>query len=298
MAREVADLGFEYMELSHGVRITLVPGLLKALEEGVIRVSSCHNFCPLPAGVTRPAPNLYQPSSQDRREIEQWLRNTKRSLDFAAQVGAGVLVCHLGSVGFFWFNPANKLYDYLEGLTDLDLRKDEAFRLVREKALRRLQKRKPRYWETVLRSLQAILEHAKTSGVKLGFENRESFTELPLDADFGSLFAAMPEGAPVGYWHDAGHADLKEKLGLLDHAKHLGELAPRLLGFHLHDVSKEGHDHQPLGTGRVDFDMVSSHWQAQHRLILELSPRLSTEEVLASRQRALELIDRAFAASA
>jgi len=298
MAREVADLGFDHMELSHGVRITLVPGLLKALEEGVIRVSSCHNFCPLPAGITRPAPNLYQPSSQDRREVEQWLRNTKRSLDFCRQVGAGVLVCHLGSVGFFWFNPANKLYDYLEGLDDLDLRKDEAFRLIREKALRRLQKRKPQYWETVLGSLLSILEHAKTSGIRLGFENREAFTELPLDADFGNLFAAMPEGAPVGYWHDAGHADLKEKLGLLDHASHLKALAPRLLGFHLHDVSKDGHDHQALGTGRVDFSMVSSHWQTEHRLILELSPRLSTEEVAESRRRALDLIDRAFATKA
>jgi len=40
MLREMADLGFEYVELSHGISILLVPGILQALEEGVVKVSS------------------------------------------------------------------------------------------------------------------------------------------------------------------------------------------------------------------------------------------------------------------
>ena len=31
MLKEIADLGFEWVELSHGIRITLVPGVLRAV---------------------------------------------------------------------------------------------------------------------------------------------------------------------------------------------------------------------------------------------------------------------------
>ena len=54
MLREIRDLGFEYAELSHGIRISLMPGILEAVEAGEIKISTLHNFCPLPVGVTQP----------------------------------------------------------------------------------------------------------------------------------------------------------------------------------------------------------------------------------------------------
>ena len=102
MLQEMAQLGFQHVELSHGIRITLVPGIMRAVEEGVVSVSSTHNFCPLPTGVGQAAPNLYEPSSLDQREHDQWVRHTKRSIDFAGHLKGRVLVCHLGSVKFSW----------------------------------------------------------------------------------------------------------------------------------------------------------------------------------------------------
>jgi hypothetical protein len=58
MLREIRDLGFEYAELSHGIRVSLVPGIIDAVEAGVIKISTLHNFCPLPMGVSHAAPNL------------------------------------------------------------------------------------------------------------------------------------------------------------------------------------------------------------------------------------------------
>ena len=46
MLREIRELGFEHVELSHGTRISLLPGILEAVDAGEIRVSSLHNFCP------------------------------------------------------------------------------------------------------------------------------------------------------------------------------------------------------------------------------------------------------------
>jgi hypothetical protein len=40
MLREIRDLGFEYAELSHGIRVSLVPGIIDAVEAGVIKIST------------------------------------------------------------------------------------------------------------------------------------------------------------------------------------------------------------------------------------------------------------------
>jgi sugar phosphate isomerase/epimerase len=84
---------------------------------------------------------------------------------------------------------------------------------------------------------------------------------------------------------------------LLEHRALLEKVAPRLFGFHLHDVNAEGDDHQPIGSGRIDFDMVSSFWRGGQRLVLELSPRCSPEDVTISRDRLVALIDRRFSAA-
>ena len=293
MMREIADLGFTHAELSHGIRIVLVPGIIKAVEEGFIKVSSTHNFCPLPTGIVQPAPNLFEPSSSDEREHDQWLRQTKRSIDFAAKVKERVLVVHLGSVKFFWLNPARRLQSYLDAHPDTKVADDPVYAAMREKALTKMRKRMGPFMAQVNASIAEISGYAAGQNVALGFENREKFEELPLDGEFHALLDAVPKPNTAGYWHDTGHAKIKEGLGLLDHRAHLTLMAPRLLGFHLHDVSDAGKDHQPVGTGKIDFKMVSEFWRPHHLLTLEFSPRLTVDEVRWSKERIEKLIDEA-----
>lgn len=291
MLREMASLGFKHIELSHGVRITLVPGILRAVEEGLVEITSTHNFCPLPTGVVQAAPNLFEPSVTEYREHDQWLRHTKRSIDFAAQVKAKALVCHLGSVTFFWFHPAHNVKNYLRDHPDAGRRpEDTAYQAVLQKAMGRLRKRMKPFWEQTKSSINEILEYAAQKNVRLGLENREKFEELPLDGDYLEFLAGLPANAPAGYWHDTGHADIKESMGLLNHRQHLESLSDRILGFHLHDVSAQGQDHQAVGSGHIDFKMVSSFWRPHHLLTLELSPRITTEEVVSSKARIDALI--------
>ncbi|MDB6115823.1 MAG: Xylose isomerase-like barrel [Lacunisphaera sp.] len=294
MLQEMAGHGFEWVELSHGIKITLVPGILKAVAEGVVKIASCHNFCPLPTGVTHAAPNLYLPSSADARERDMWLRQSKRTLDFAHQVGAAKVVLHLGSVEFFWFNPARKVDAYLESHEGADLANDAAYQKLLAKSLAKLKERMPPYWENTKQGLLDLLPYAEQKGLKLGFENREALEELPLDADHPDLIAAMAKPSACGYWHDSGHAHIKETMGLLNHREHLGKNAPNAIGFHLHDVSAEGSDHQAIGSGKIDFAMVSSFWRPEHTLVIELSPRLTVEEMLASKKRVEELVAARF----
>lgn len=290
MLQEIADLGFEYAELSHGIRITLVPGILRAVEDGVIKIGTTHNFCPLPTGVSKAAPNLFEPSAKDFKEHDQWLRYTKRSLDFAEQVRAKAMVCHLGSVHFFWFNPADKIESYLAAHPDIDPMQDKAYRAVLAKCLAKLRKRMGPFWECTQASLREIGAHATQKQVKLGLENRESFVELPIDEDYLDFLTTLPPEVPGGYWHDTGHADIKQSMGLLEHRAHLEKMAPKLIGFHLHDVNADGYDHQAIGDGKIDFEMVSSFWRPEHLLTIELGPRVDVDGVKRSKERVEALL--------
>jgi sugar phosphate isomerase/epimerase len=292
MLREMADLGFHQVELSHGIRMALVPGILKALEEGVVQVSSTHNFCPLPAGMAHPAPNLFEPSAPAGRghEHDQWVRHTRRSLDFAAQVGAGAVVLHLGSVRFFWSNPGHQLRHFARRHPAATIPADRRYQRLLAKAAARLRKRQPGFWAQARRSLEEILPYAAEKGMRLGLENRERFEELPLDAEFPALFQGLGKPEQAGYWHDTGHAELKERMGVMPQQRMLEENADRLIGFHLHDVDADGHDHQPIGHGRVDFQMVRRFWRPHHRLVLELNPQVSAVDVLESRKRIEDLL--------
>lgn len=290
MLREVADLGFEWVELSHGIRISLVPGILKALQAQVIRVSSVHNFCPLPTGFTNPAPNIYMPSAGDHREHAQWLRHTRRTIDFAKQVGARVVVLHLGEVGFFWFNPVRKYRRYLQEKGETFSAEAPEYQELRGRTIARIRKRMAPYWARVTASLEEILPYAEERGIRLGLENRERIEELPLDDGFPELLAGLSRPGLAGYWHDSGHAQIKQRLGLANHEQQLAQNAAQLVGFHLHDIDAAGKDHQPVGSGTIDFAMVSRFFRPDHVFVLEYGPKVSPADVAASRDRISSLL--------
>lgn len=298
MAKEMAELGFDHIELSHGIRITLVPGILRAVEQGLVKISSTHNFCPLPPGINHPAPNLYSPAGPDPREHQQWLRHTRRSLEFARQVGARYMVTHMGAVRFFWRKPGSKVKAHLARHPETKVTEDSLYEKLSAKAMQKVRRQMPRFWEQLRMSLEEILPEAERCKVVLGAENREGFEELPLDADFPEFFRQAKDHPNLAFWHDSGHGRIKERLGLLNHRQFIEENQKKLVGFHLHDVSAEGNDHQALGTGTVDLEMISSFFRPGQILVLELSPRLTVEEVLQSRAILEKLLKKQGAAAA
>src|SRR5271155_787857 len=96
MLREIRSLGFEWAELSHGIRISLLPGIMTAVDAGEIKISSLHNFCPLPMGVNHAAPNIYKFTSLDRRERDTAWRHSVKTIEPAARLKASVVVLHMG----------------------------------------------------------------------------------------------------------------------------------------------------------------------------------------------------------
>src|SRR5215470_14668884 len=112
MLREIRDLGFEYAELSHGIRISLLPGIIEAVDAGEIKISTLHNFCPLPIGVNHAAPNLFKFTSLDARERENAYRHSLKTLETAARLKAQLVVLHMGCIEMKEYT--DRLLDMLE----------------------------------------------------------------------------------------------------------------------------------------------------------------------------------------
>ncbi len=271
MLREIRELGFEYAELSHGIRISLLPGILEAVDAGEIKISTLHNFCPLPMGVNQAAPNLYQFSSQDERERESAFRHSMKTIETAARLRAPVVVLHMGSI---------EMKNYTDKLLDLitDGKKETSkFEKISAEIFEKREEKKAKYVEQSQQMLRRLAEPAEARGLKLGIENREALEEIPIDADFGDWFREFPS-ATVGYWHDTGHAQIKENLGFIHHGLQLESLASRLLGFHIHDVEFPGRDHRSPGTGMIDFAALKPMVKPEHIKVFEFSPSLTPHE--------------------
>jgi sugar phosphate isomerase/epimerase len=272
MLREIRDLGFEWAELSHGTRISLLPGILEAVEAGEIRISSLHNFCPLPMGVTQSAPNLYRLSAERPTERDNALRHTRKTIELAGRVKAPAVVLHYGSI---------EMKDYTEKLLDMLAHGEKdspKYKKVSEEAARKREALKEPNIERANSLLLQVAPEAEKAGVRLGIENREAIEELPLEADYGMLFKQL--ASPVfGYWHDTGHAQIKENLGFLEHAFHLEAMRDRLFGFHIHDVQFPGRDHCAPGSGTVNFTALKPMVKPSHIKVFEFHPMLTVEQV-------------------
>jgi len=271
MLREIRDLGFEYAELSHGIRISLLPGIFEAVDAGEIKISTLHNFCPLPMGVDRAAPNIYKFSSEDRRERESAFKHTLKTLETAVRLKARLVVLHTGCVD---------MKDYTDRLIEMvgeGLKGTPKFEKLCQEAIEVREKKKARYMDNALESIRRIVDEAKPRGIKLGIENREAMEEIPFESDY-DLFLKELRDPTVVYWHDTGHAQIKENLGLINHRQFLESRRERLYGFHVHDVEFPGRDHRPPGKGSIDWESLKPVVQPEHLKIFELSPSVSPAE--------------------
>lgn len=273
MLREIRDLGFQYAELSHGIRISLLPGVIEAVDAGEIKISTLHNFCPLPMGINHAAPNIFKFTALDRRERENAFRHTVKTIETAERVGAQLVVLHMGAVD---------MKDYTDKLIEMvgdNEKETPKYERLCNEVIEKRESKKEKFVEAAYEMLRAVSEQASRRGLKLGIENREALEEIPFETDFTLFFHEFP-GETVRYWHDCGHAQIKHNLGFIDHAMHLENMSPWLHGFHIHDVQFPGRDHCPPGSGMIDWAKLAPYVKPEHIKVLELAPGVPPDDVL------------------
>lgn len=272
MLGEIVDLGFNHVELGHGIRISLMPGIQKMFESGKVKFSSLHNFCPLPIEVLHASPDCYQFSSSHGKERERAIRQTFQTIDFAERLGAPFIVMHLGAVPM---HPTTDSFIHFASKGELLSRK-----YVHQKirAVRKREAASAAHMKRVRDCLKQIVEYAAPKKVKFGIEGRRGYEEVPSERELAALLDEL-NSPQIGYWHDFGHIQIKENLAFLDHAEWLRQIGPRTFGCHVQDCIWPAQDHQPPFSGDIDLAKLVPLLPRDCAWVWEMSPRKTPEEI-------------------
>ncbi|RJQ52833.1 MAG: sugar phosphate isomerase/epimerase [Actinobacteria bacterium] len=272
----LAEVGAREIELEYRMSERMLRQMSGRLGMGDIRVSSVHNFFPIPRVLPPrlPGGDVFNFAATDERERKLAVRFGIRSMKKAAQLGAKAVVFHMNKVPMPNGTRELKAF-YDRGALD----SPEAGRLRAELlAARRKGAREP--FDRVLASIEDLAEAAREIGVLVGLENRYHRTEIPDFEEFVAIFERFPD-APVAYWHDIGHAFVQDRFGFGSHLKLLESFGSRMAGIHVHDVVGYD-DHWAPGTGEVDFSEIAPHVPLRAIRVLEAHSKVSSRELAES----------------
>lgn len=273
MLREIkTELGFDLIELGHGIRLSLVPGIQQMFDAGEIRFSSLHNFCPLPVEVMMASPNCYEFSSASVNERERAVNQTFQTIDFAERLGAPFVVLHLGRV------KMRPITDILIRMTKRGKHLSRNYVRAKLKAVQTRERRSPLCLQHVKDCLRRIMEHAVLKNVRIALESRRGYEEIPSERELPGLLEEL-DSRQVGYWHDFGHSQIKENLGFIDHVEWLSTIGPQTLGCHVQDCIWPARDHEPPFNGSVDFDKLVPLVPTNCLFVWEMSPNRTADAI-------------------
>jgi sugar phosphate isomerase/epimerase len=266
------ELGFARFELNHAVNSAMLDGLSM---NGTI--TSVHEPCPADPSMAVLKERNWLVSALDEQNRAQGVAAIRRSIDLAHRVGARVVVVHPGRVDIDPTLESTLVNLYQAGKSEQAEYASAKDRLVSARATNA-----PANMRSVRRSLLELAEHAAQRGVRLGLENRYHYHEIPLPDELDNLLD-LGLGDVVGYWHDVGHAQVLQHLGLGTHEEWLRRFAGphgRMIGVHLHDVVGVT-DHFAAGSGEVDWDMVAGYMPAGALRTCEFQSFNSSQQVAA-----------------
>ncbi|MDD5292397.1 MAG: TIM barrel protein [Candidatus Omnitrophica bacterium] len=273
---QIKGLGFECVELcfSHTQKD------LKEILKSRIKVTSLHNFCPIPDGLPRKKalPDCFSLASTNTEERKKAVKLTKRTILSARKFKAKAVVLHTGRV---------EIPDYTKQLIKILSRKKETrpdkFASLRELEIQERKNNKVEFLDNIFLSIKELADFAFNEGVLLGIENRIYIREIPNFQEI-KIFTDNFHKKGVGYWHDTGHAYILEKLGFAKHTDYLKTYSRYLLGIHIHDV-KGFVDHNAPFSGEIDFTEFRPYIKKDTIKVVEAHKPASAKELIQARKK-------------
>ncbi len=271
---EIKNVGLNTIELGYKITVDELTEIKPLLAEMQIQVSSVHNFCPLPND--HPSPrhpsNYYRLTSLDETERKLAVLWTKEAVNTAVSTGAGVVVIHAGTVEL----PE----DLAEGLFKMYKESDLGpgqFEKSRERFIAERKKARGPFMDALVKSLKDVMPYAQEKNIKIGLESRYYPTEIPNHDEIGELLDQFHYQG-LWYWHDVGHAEVNERLGIYDHMACLKRYQDKLIGFHLHGV-KIMKDHRAPFEGDFDIKKVYPFIRKHHIKVIESHGSATAEQI-------------------
>ncbi|MEI7436904.1 MAG: TIM barrel protein, partial [bacterium] len=211
------------------------------------------------------------PDARIRALAVHHLGNTLR---FAAEVGAKTIVAHAGNVEMRALTP--ELIAACKSVPP----DQHACERLRQKLLAAREKAAPGQLDWLHRGLDELLPVAESCGVRLALELLPSWEAIPTEIEMEKLMEhyASPW---LRYWHDLGHGQIRENLGLSGHLRWLQRLQPYLAGMHVHDVIAPASDHRMPPGGSVNFSSFRSVATDDIIRVLEPGRAITGAEIVA-----------------
>lgn len=266
LVKEILDLGFDSIELSHGMKVSLLPGIRKAFAQGLFKVSGLHNFCPSPVEVMIDAPDCYEFTSHKPYVRERAFKLTQQTLEFAAGFNARYVVLHMGSV------PMADHTSRLEAMAQAGRLNDREYVRQKIRFIRERENKGPFFFQRARDALARLADQAAEKSIVLAVESRSHFEQVPTEREMAALMEEFKDHPGVGYWHDFGHVQRKHNLSLLDHAQWLGRMQPHLVGCHVHDVEWPHRDHRVPFLGDSGLEKLLELVPRGLPMVWEMSP--------------------------
>lgn len=271
MLEEILNLGVDTVELGYDLRIDMVPGVKNMVNSGAVKVLSVHNYCPVPMGAHRGHPELYTPASIDRQTRDLAVTHMTNTINFAAEVGAKVVVAHAGNVKMS--RMSSDLIDWCE--------KGQQFSPSYERMKLKVQftrdKKAPRQMEYLEESIDRLMPLLQQHNIALAFENLPSWESIPTELEMEQLLRKY-NSPHLRSWYDIGHGQIRQNLGFINASRWAERLAPWCAGMHIHDVKAPVQDHVMPPHGQIAFDLYTM--LARHDLVRVVEPAPGTDAQL------------------
>lgn len=262
---EIKALGINKLELGFSLCQKILQEILKFKKNGIVQIESVHNFCPVPPGYEplKFMPDYFSLSSLDEEKRRKAVELTIASMYTAQEAQAKALIIHAGRV---------EIEDRLKELAILfiqGLKQTKHYQNVMKEMIKERAENKKPFFTSLLRSLEELLKKAEKLGLNLCLENRFYYREIPSLDEIGKIFAYFANSQNLFYWHDIGHAQVAENLGISSQLDYLNSYAKKMLGIHLHDV-KGTQDHKVPGEGDFDFSLIKPYLKNETLMVLEV----------------------------
>jgi len=275
MIEGVRSLGFDTVELNFSLTKEWVDEVRGFVRDGVIKVSSLHNMCPLPKDMDpkiSSSPDYFSLASLNEVERLRAVEAALNTIRYATHLGAKAVVIHAGRV------EMKDRTRELASLIEADPRSSK-IPFLRDEMIKSRAVISHAHVESLLKSLEPLVKAAESENVVLGIENRYYYREIPLIEEAELIFKAFPSEA-IGYWHDVGHAEVFVRSGLLNkHEDLIGRFQNRLKGMHLHDIIGVNNDHRLPGLGSFDFKILKPYISDDILTVLEIHDPVDTGSI-------------------
>ncbi|MDD2751555.1 MAG: TIM barrel protein [Candidatus Omnitrophica bacterium] len=275
---EIKALGFNQVELSFNLSSKMVKDIRELVRNKEIKVTSLHNFCPVPAGIGRlkALPDYYSISSLDEKIRKKALAAAKITIDSAKELAARAVVLHCGRVEIV--DQTRKLI----ALYSSGKKQSQAFiRLKKNAVNERAALAKP-FFEQAIKSLDELNTYACKKNILLGVETRFYIREIPSFTEIALILNKFRD-SNIFYWHDTGHAQLMQNLGIAKHEDFLKLYASRMIGVHLHNIIG-CLDHQAPLKGNFDFRLLLPYLKKDTLRVIEAHHQASGQDLIEGKQ--------------